>query len=54
MAVVVRQYLVVAYAYLVKAGRYQLEPTDADTADAKIVPEAYREPVAEYIAEHYA
>ena len=48
----VKSYLVTAYAYLVKVGRYVLEPTGAD--GEKVVQDNYREPVAEYIAEHYA
>lgn len=43
-----KQYLVVAYAYLVKTGKYNLEPIKGDTR--RVVPEEYRLAVAEYLA----
>jgi hypothetical protein len=43
-----KQYLVVSYAYLVKIGRYDLEPVEGSTK--KVVPEEYRVAVAEYLA----
>lgn len=42
-----RQYLIVAYAYLVKTGIFILEPVEGDTR--RVVPEEYREAVAEYL-----
>jgi hypothetical protein len=44
-----KQYLVVSYAYLVKIGRWDLEPTEGSTK--KAVPEEYRVAVAEYLAQ---
>lgn len=44
----IKQYLVVSYSYLVKAGVWDLEPVEGSTK--KIVAEVYRQPVAEYIA----
>lgn len=43
-----KQYLVVSYAYLVKVGVYDLDVTEGSTK--KVVPEAYRTAVAEYLA----
>lgn len=43
-----KQYLVIAYAYLVKTGKWILEPIEGDTR--KVVPEEYRLAVAEYLA----
>jgi hypothetical protein len=39
---------IVSYAYLVKIGRYDIEPTEGSTN--KAVPEEYRIAVAEYLA----
>jgi len=44
-----KQYLVVSYGYLVKIGRWDLEPMEGSTN--KVVPEAYRTAVAEYLAQ---
>lgn len=44
-----KQYLIVSYAYLVKIGRWDLEPTEGSTK--KVVPEEYRIAVAEYLAQ---
>jgi hypothetical protein len=43
----VKQYLIVSYAYLVKVGRWDLEPVDG--SEKSVVPEEYREAVAEYL-----
>lgn len=43
-----KQYLIVAYAYLVKTGKWILEPIEGDTR--RVVPEEYRLAVAEYLA----
>jgi hypothetical protein len=43
-----KQYLIVSYAYLVKIGRYDIEPVEGSTK--KVVPEEYRVVVAEYLA----
>lgn len=43
-----KQYLIVSYAYLVKIARWDLDPVDGSTK--KVVPEAYRVAVAEYLA----
>jgi hypothetical protein len=42
-----KQYMIVAYACVVKAGHYNLEPIEGSTLP--IVPEAYRVAVAEYL-----
>nr|WP_261798200.1 CD1375 family protein [Brevibacillus massiliensis] len=44
----VKQYMIPVYALLVKSGTWVIEPTGA--AGEKVVPEAYRVPVAEYLA----
>jgi hypothetical protein len=44
-----KQYLIVSYAHLVKIGRYDLEPVEGSTK--KVVPEEYRVAVAEYLAQ---
>jgi hypothetical protein len=44
-----KQYLIVSYAYLVKIGRWDLEPTEGNIK--KAVPEEYRIAVAEYLAQ---
>lgn len=41
-------YKIKAYAYLVKVGRYDLEPVEGSTLP--VVEEAYREAVAIYLA----
>lgn len=43
-----KQYLIVAYAYLVKTGKWILDSVEGDTR--KVVPEEYRLAVAEYLA----
>jgi len=43
-----KQYLIVAYAYSVKIARWDLEPVEGSTK--KVVPEEYRTAVAEYLA----
>ena len=43
-----KDYLVKSYGYLVKIGRWDLEPAEGSTN--KVVPEAYRIAVAEYLA----
>lgn len=48
----VKSYLVVSYAYLVKVGKYVLEATGSE--DEMVVQDDYKEPVALYITEHYA
>ena len=45
----IKQYLIVSYAYLVKVGKWDLEPVEGSTN--KIVPEDYRPYVAEYMAD---
>lgn len=44
-------YMIIAYGVLVKGGRYALAPDD-NPKNLKVVPEAYRERVAEWLAEH--
>ena len=44
-----KQYLVVSYAYLVKIGRWGLEPIEGN--ENKVVPEDYRIAVAEYLVQ---
>ncbi len=44
-----KQYLVVSYAYLVKIGRWDLEP--AEGSQNRVVPDEYKTIVAEYLAE---
>lgn len=44
----VKQYMIPVYGLLVKSGGWQIEPTGAE--GEKVVPEAYRVPVAEYLA----
>lgn len=44
-----KNYLIISYGYLVKVGRWSLEPVDDDTR--KVVPEDYRIAVAEYLAQ---
>ena len=41
-------YLIVSYAILVKAGRWNLEPIEGE--EKPVVPEEYRVPVAIYLA----
>lgn len=43
-----KQYLIVSYAYLVRVGKWILEPVEGDTR--RVVPEDCRLAVAEYIA----
>lgn len=42
-------YMVKVYAILVKGGRYAITATD-NTKNLPVVPEAYQEKVAEYLA----
>lgn len=44
-----KQYLVVSYAYLVKIGRWDLETVEG--SGNKVVPEEYRIAVAEYLTQ---
>lgn len=44
----VKTYMIPVYALLVKSGGWVIEPTGAE--GEKVVPEAYRLPVAEYLA----
>jgi len=44
----VKQYMIAPYAVLVKSGGWVIEPAGVD--GEKVVPEAYRIPVAEYLA----
>lgn len=44
----IKQYLVVSYAYLVKVGKWDLAPIEGSTN--KTVPDDYRQLVAEYLA----
>lgn len=46
-------YMIIAYGVLVKGGRYALTPDD-NPKNLKVVPEAYRERVAEWLAERNA
>nr|WP_272898887.1 CD1375 family protein [Brevibacillus laterosporus] len=48
----VKQYMIPVYAILFKSGGWVLEPTS--THEEKVVPEAYRIPVAEYLAAQIA
>ena len=53
MAATIYSYMIVAYGVLVRSGRWALAPDD-NPKNLKIVPEAYREKVAEWLAEHAA
>lgn len=44
-----KQYLVVSYAYLVKIGRWDLEYVEG--SQNRVVPDEYKTIVAEYLAE---
>jgi hypothetical protein len=44
-----KTYLITAYAVLVKAEKWELEPVEGSTK--KVVPEDYRTAVAEYLAQ---
>ena len=44
-----KEYLVKSYGYLVKVGRWDIEPVEGSTK--KVVPEAYRNAVAEYLVD---
>lgn len=46
-------YMIIAYGVLVKGGRYVLMPDD-NPKNLKVVPEAYRERVAAWLAERNA
>ena len=46
-------YMIIAYGVLVKGGRYALTPDD-NPKNLKVVPEAYRERVAAWLAERNA
>lgn len=45
-----KYYLIVAYAYLVRVGRWVLEPEEGN--EKPVVPEEYRGAVAEYLITH--
>ena len=51
MPAVIYGYLVVAYGVLVKGGKYALAPED-NPHNLPVVPENYREKVAEWIVVH--
>ena len=53
MAVTIYSYIVVAYGVLVQSGKYALSPED-NPKNLRVVPEAYREKVAEWLIEHAA
>lgn len=53
MPAVIYGYLVVAYGVLVQGGKWALSPND-NPKNLKVVPESYREKVAEWIVEHDA
>lgn len=44
----IKEYMVKIYAYLVKTGHWDLEPVEGSTK--KVVPDEYRLAVAEYLA----
>jgi hypothetical protein len=44
-----KQYLIISYGYLVKVGKWLLEPVEDDIR--KVVPEEYRIAVAEYLVQ---
>ncbi|MCR8980724.1 CD1375 family protein [Brevibacillus laterosporus] len=44
----VKQYMIPVYAFLVKSGEWAIEPVENVK---KILPEAYRMPVAEFLAD---
>ena len=44
-----KSYLITAYAVLVRVGKWDLEEVEGSTK--RVVPEAYREAVAEYLAQ---
>jgi len=44
-----KEYLIVSYAYLVKVGRWKLEPVEE--SKSRVVPEDYRIAVDEYLAQ---
>lgn len=46
-------YMIPIYAYLVRTGKWVISEEDK-TEGQKVVPEAYREDVAAYLAEHVA
>lgn len=43
-----KDYLIKSYGYLVRVGRWALKPADGN--EDKVVPEEYRNAVAEYLA----
>ena len=51
MAAVIYSWMIVAYGVLVKGGKYALAPED-NPNNLPIVPEAYREKVAEWVVTH--
>jgi lipoprotein len=53
MPAVIYGYLVVAYGVLVQGGKWALSPDDTPK-NLKVVPESYREKVAEWLVEHPA
>ncbi len=47
-------YMIPIYAYLVRVGTWAISEENKTRDDQKVVPEAYREDVAAYLAEHAA
>lgn len=50
MAAVIYSWMVVAYGILVKGGKFTLSPED-NPKNLRVVPEPYREKVAEWVVE---
>lgn len=51
MEAVIYGYMVVAYSILVQGGKFALSPDD-NPKNLRVVPESYREKVAEWIVVH--
>ncbi len=51
MAATIYSYIVVAYGVLVQGGKFALSPED-NPKNLRVVLEAYREKVAEWLVEH--
>ena len=51
MEAVIYGYMVVAYSILVQGGKFALSPDD-NPKNLNVVPESYREKVAEWIVTH--
>lgn len=45
-------YMIPVYAYLVRRGTWAISEEDKTRDDQKVVPEVYREKVAEWFVEH--